>query len=130
MKTIKRTLGWGAFCHKYDNYKGEKMQCPLCNVEMKFIQAGVSKKTGKPYHPFYSCPECNQTVNLGEGEEVPNRPKVIMQPVPVNGNKTNTDSMLLSYAKDIVLAMLEKDLITANIIEEIEAVYKRLKTIL
>ena len=78
------------------------MLCPLCNVEMKLIPAGVSKTSHKPYGAFYSCPECKNTLNT-EGIEVPKR-EVIMQPVPVDKNGKNTDTMLLSYAKDLVIA--------------------------
>ena len=31
-------------------------QCEKCGSEMNLIPAGVSKKTGKPYNAFYSCP--------------------------------------------------------------------------
>jgi len=31
--------------------------CPVHNVEFKFIPPGVSKKTGKPYQGFFACPE-------------------------------------------------------------------------
>lgn len=30
--------------------------CPVCNSPMKFINAGVSKTTGKPYNAFWACP--------------------------------------------------------------------------
>ena len=30
-------------------------QCPNCESEMKLIPAGISKRTGKAYSPFYSC---------------------------------------------------------------------------
>ncbi len=32
------------------------MICKTCNSEMKLVPQGVSKKTGKPYNAFYSCP--------------------------------------------------------------------------
>lgn len=37
------------------------MQCQSCQSEMRFIKAGVSKKTGLPYNAFWSCPNgCKQ----------------------------------------------------------------------
>jgi predicted RNA-binding Zn-ribbon protein involved in translation (DUF1610 family) len=38
-------------------------KCPQCGAEMKFIPAGVSKKTGKEYKAFFSCPNCGYTLN-------------------------------------------------------------------
>ena len=35
---------------------------------MKFVAAGVSQKTGKPYGAFYSCPNCKQTISAGGGD--------------------------------------------------------------
>lgn len=32
------------------------MQCPIHQIEFKFVPPGVSKKTGKPYQGFYVCP--------------------------------------------------------------------------
>jgi len=37
--------------------------CPQCGNEMRFIPAGISKKTKKPYKAFFSCPECRNTMN-------------------------------------------------------------------
>lgn len=35
--------------------------CAICQSELKFIPAGVSKKTGRPYQGFYACPnKCQQ----------------------------------------------------------------------
>lgn len=30
--------------------------CTICGEEVKLIPAGISKKTGKPYSAFWSCP--------------------------------------------------------------------------
>ena len=35
--------------------------CPQCGAEMKYHPPGISKKTGKPYNAFYSCPSCGYT---------------------------------------------------------------------
>lgn len=35
--------------------------CKVCGMEMKFVKAGISKSTGKPYDGFWACPErCKQ----------------------------------------------------------------------
>jgi hypothetical protein len=37
------------------------MTCNQCNEEMRFIKAGISQRTGKPYNSFWSCPnKCRQ----------------------------------------------------------------------
>jgi len=37
------------------------MNCEKCGSPLKLIPAGVSKKNGKPYSAFYSCPnKCQQ----------------------------------------------------------------------
>ena len=40
------------------------MDCPQCGTPMHYIPAGISKKTKKPYKAFFSCPECNFTMNV------------------------------------------------------------------
>ena len=30
--------------------------CPTCKSQLKFVPAGVSRKTGKPYQGFFTCP--------------------------------------------------------------------------
>lgn len=39
----------------------EEVFCFKCNSVMRFIPAGISRKTGKPYDAFFSCPECLNT---------------------------------------------------------------------
>ena len=34
--------------------QGDEHQCN-CGIPMRFVQAGVSKATGKPYRAFYAC---------------------------------------------------------------------------
>jgi len=88
------------------------MLCPLCNIEMRLVPAGISKKTGKPYHPFYSCPECKQNLNMQPGMEAPQKPKVIMQPIPVHngidlGKKENNK---LICRTDLMVEVIKKDM--------------------
>ncbi len=49
------------------------MNCPNCGAEMKYINAGISKKTGKPYGAFYSCPDCKKTAPSGEARIIPQK---------------------------------------------------------
>ena len=37
--------------------------CPACGAPMKFVEAGISKKTGRHYNAFWSCPSCKKTSN-------------------------------------------------------------------
>ena len=39
------------------------MKCQICDLEMKLIPAGVSKKTGRPYKEFWACPDKCQKPN-------------------------------------------------------------------
>jgi len=74
----------------------------MCQVEMKLIRAGVSKKTNKPYKAFYKCEECGGTVNAGaEAEPAPK----ISKPV-FNGD--NLGMMRLAYRKDLMVALVNK----------------------
>lgn len=46
-----------------DTPKASVPMCPVHNIVMKLHPAGVSKKTGKPYSAFWSCPVegCRET---------------------------------------------------------------------
>ena len=55
-------------------------KCLTCGTEMNLVPEGVSKKTGKPYNAFYSCPNrCpkiryqNQAQNAPTGQISPNK---------------------------------------------------------
>ena len=38
-----------------------EQKCAVCGKTMKLVPAGISKRTGKPYEAFYSCPDrCQQ----------------------------------------------------------------------
>ena len=41
----------------------ESNKCPQCNSELSYREAGISKRTNKPYTAFYSCsnPKCEFT---------------------------------------------------------------------
>ena len=42
--------------------------CPIHHVKAVYRPSGVSKKTGKPYPGFYSCPERGPSKNLNNAE--------------------------------------------------------------
>ena len=50
--------------------------CPNCQSPIRFIRAGISKKTGKPYSEFWSCEnrDCSFTWR-------PDRPKSAEKPI-------------------------------------------------
>lgn len=62
------------------------MQCQFDGLELKYVPGGVSKKTGKPYEPFYSCPSRNNShiVNI-DAPIAPQHPVALPAvPQPVN----------------------------------------------
>ena len=63
--------------------RGGNMECPNCSAVMKLVMAGVSKKSGKPYNAFYSCPECKETVNP---EATPTPKSTVRPPQKQNGD--------------------------------------------
>ena len=44
------------------------MDCPYCKTKLRFVPAGVSKKTGKKYSAFYICDNCGYT-KQAEGQK-------------------------------------------------------------
>ncbi len=40
--------------------EAETKKCDKHDVEMKFIPAGVSKRTGNPYNAFWACDICGE----------------------------------------------------------------------
>jgi len=45
----------------------EKTVCSNCgSPNIKLIPAGVSKKTGRKYNAFWSCPDCKMTHNTDQ----------------------------------------------------------------
>ena len=46
--------------------------CPKCGGQIKYIPAGVSKKTGKPYSEFWTCGQrCGYSYNPPKEEKQP-----------------------------------------------------------
>ena len=77
----------------------ENQKCAVCGKEMKSVPAGVSKRTGKPYEAFMSCPDrCKQPkgintfgnsgVSLDEIDKKLDRVLVLLGDSPIT-QKTN-----------------------------------------
>jgi len=92
--------------------------CPNCGDEMKWIPAGVSKKTGQQYNGFWSCPNrCSKTNQNGQDfqlkpqeqsfEKVQERKSEIMRILNAKNG-----------AASIVVALLEKGFIQQRDIEK------------
>lgn len=58
--------------------------CPVHQKQFKWVEAGVSKKTGKPYQGFWSCPEfgCQMKPNQPVGVMATGTP--IYKPTEIN----------------------------------------------
>ena len=98
------------------------MLCPLCQVEMKLIPAGVSKTSGKKYYAFYSCPECKETMNADIKVEQGIQ-KVVHKPVSNGDERSKT--MVLAYAKDLVVAMMTSGITPPDPAAEVLSVYRK-----
>jgi len=104
------------------------MLCPLCNIEMKFIPPGVSKTSRKKYNAFFSCPECKQTMNAELKVEQSIHPIPVHQKPVSNGSDKATKSMVLSYSKDLVIAMIAAGIALIDPTTEVIGVYHRFMT--
>lgn len=69
--------------------------CPVCGSERKLIPAGVSKKTGRSYNSFWSCPN-----NCKDNSPRANYPQQELTREPVNQGPVKTGPDL----KDIAIA--------------------------
>jgi hypothetical protein len=102
------------------------MLCPACGSEIKEVPAGISKKTGKPYDAFQVCSNklCGWKPKKNEilvDSHLPTRAPHIE---PTNDLKEK--SMLMSYAKDIVVAMMQTNSIPTSPVKETIAIYREL----
>ena len=115
------------------------MICVKCGSEMW----DNTKNKKNPKAPDYKCKnkECldekgyvtavwlESFEDKHKPQELKAPPKVMPKPEVKNGN-ANIDAMLLSYAKDIVLALIEKDIIVDDITGKINEIYKEFKLII
>lgn len=93
--------------------------CPNCGEEMKWIPAGVSKRTGQPYIGFWSCPNRCPKTNQGDQSYQP-KPTQEQSFEKAQGRKDETMRILNSKngAASIVVALIEKDFILQKDIEK------------
>lgn len=96
-----------------------------------------NRATKKGNQPDYKCKDktCGKAVWV-ESFKDKHTPEELKAPktepkaeVKPNGN-SNIDAMLLSYAKDIVLALIEKDILVDDITGKINEIYKEFKLII
>uniref|UniRef100_A0A6M3JF73 Uncharacterized protein n=1 Tax=viral metagenome TaxID=1070528 RepID=A0A6M3JF73_9ZZZZ len=82
-------------------------QCPGCGAELKNIPAGVSKTTGRPYEAFVACSnKCGWKPTKEPGvTKVLVHSEMHKSNIPENNIKEKT--MILSYAKDVVVKRME-----------------------
>lgn len=68
--------------------------CPVCGGEIKTIPAGISKKTGKPYESFTSCPNrCRTSWNKPQSNPQPS-PNTFKRPT---SPATTVDPVILLH---------------------------------
>ena len=93
------------------------MDCPNCGQDMKLVPAGTSKKTGKSYNAFYSCPSCKETVNPesvfeGTKMEAKHYAKTISLPATakINGviDQGKKENNRLICRTDLMCALIDK----------------------
>jgi len=92
--------------------------CPNCGDEMKWIPAGVSKKTGQQYNGFWSCPNRFSKTNQN-GQDFQSKPQ---EQCFEKGQERKGEIMRILNAKNgaasIVVALLEKGFIQQRDIEK------------
>ena len=66
----------------------ETKLCPQCSKDLRRVNGGISKRTGKPYNAFWSCDkECGYTEPIKE---------------PTNGSAILADEVLYGLKKILV----------------------------
>jgi len=99
------------------------MNCPICGSEIKDIPAGVSKKSGKPYSAFSICSndECGFKPVNEQG-----RKSVVVATNTSKPNGQTHPEMIMSYAKDVIVAQIEAGQFTGQPSKEIIVLYREL----
>jgi|WetSurMetagenome_2_1015567.scaffolds.fasta_scaffold216890_4 hypothetical protein len=104
------------------------MDCQQCGAAIKTVPAGVSKSSGKAYDSFQVCS------NRGCGWRPPRtatpapRPAALVTPPPgVHNGDTRDKAMLMAYAKDLVVAEMQRgDQFEGNSVERAITYFHRL----
>jgi hypothetical protein len=106
------------------------MNCPKCNQDMELRQ-GVSKKTGKPWQGFKCLnPDCGHMEFIKDGpggikKEIRSSfsPDLTVKP---NCDDVKVKSMILAYAKDLVVAQAQSSMNPPDMAMETIAVFNKL----
>lgn len=100
--------------------------CSKCNGETIF-KKGISKKTGKPYQGFKCIEEdCG---NMDFIHEEPGVTKEVREVKPsVRNNDDKAKTMVMAYAKDLVVALINGGVAPPNPTDEVINIYKKLMT--
>jgi hypothetical protein len=90
----------------------ETPKCAVCGQEMRFIKAGISKSTGKPYNAFWACPDkhkqpYNTPPQATGGQPRPLNEKVVYSPTPTK-EEPNWDKISWGKCKHAFLVELLK----------------------
>ena len=100
-------------------------QCPGCGADLKTVPAGISKSTGKPYDSFISCSNrCGWKPTKETGVK-----KILVENGPLktpDSNGLREKTMVMSYAKDIVVAQLGRDQVVGEAGKETIAIFREL----
>ena len=94
---------------------------------MKTIPAGISKSTGRPYESFEACSEnCGWKPSKEKGVK-----KIVVEShlpslVPQPTNDLKERSMIMSYAKDLVVQELASGLMVGEPVKEVISVFRLL----
>jgi hypothetical protein len=97
---------------------------------MKIVPAGISKSTGKPYESFETCSaRCGFKVSQKPGYTTIVRESQKLSQVPApngNANELRERTMVMSYAKDVVVALIARDQVIGAPGKEVIAIYREL----
>jgi hypothetical protein len=99
--------------------------CPGCGAEMKHVPAGIARATGKPYEAFDACSaKCGWKPSKEKGVT-----KVVVEShlpsqVPQNTNDLRERSMVMSYAKDLVVQELASGIMVGEPSKEVVNVFR------
>ena len=96
----------------------ENQICPSCGEEMKWVPAGVSKRTGQQYNGFWSCPNrCSKTNQSDQSFQ----PKSTKEQSFEKAQERKDETMRILNSKNgaasIVVALIEKGFIQQKEIE-------------
>ena len=82
--------------------------CSKCGGETKFME-GTSKKSGKPYKG-YKCLDrnCDNMDFIKDDPKPAPKPVAKPQPIAPNGGDSKVETMIMAYAKDLIVAQINQ----------------------